>query len=662
MVRQVHHSPTAADQRVDHKYFSRDLYYLGETIILQIRCNNSNNFNLRCIHGAIMKMYQIIVLALLFIVHVHSQEKPELRIHNSFQGGEISFSPDLKYFISGWKEVFLYETKTLKHLQTYNLTPQQSSFYGFISDFHFVNGDSVYDIRNTRKAVVVVTDEIKYFDPHNQRIFCFGQGELIIKRFDTDFRLITTIKDRRLNGQYSILDTLKNGKYILVATDQEENDLLVLDLDQGKVIRSCTVGFDFNKAMFINLDHALLTNTSKRNNEFIIFSLSENKSTKTIKCVFNHTDIPNSFRFLKDGKYAVSPFIDGSIKIWDPLSGEIIKTLSKDGYEADGVYVTADEKNILSTSTNHFPVIWNLQTGESFDISVPNIEPVGKFEILPIDKLGVLVAVRVSGAEGCMFRFNLLGKVEDSIREIWFPTLRHLEIPPDDLLLTYQDDLLTFRELQNGKVTNRFRVKNIVKINYDRVITKENSLYKIWSCPDFLKIAEFESKEKMEFNNWSKLLGARQITPGSFEVLDIFGQSRISLFSPKIRHINSPFYHSSISSQFFNSDLFSINQFNIIYSDSQKTARSSISESRTIYDIQTGDVLVDYDNSASPEEWLGYSWLRVSKDSKYAVFPDRKNHTHQVFDLQKKQVLFSLNRDSNLFPHTIEFETVQSFV
>ncbi len=84
---------------------------------------------------------------------------------------------------------------------------------------------------------------------------------------------------------------------------------------------------------------------------------------KAVVSLQGHTKQVNSIAFSSDGKYLVSGSSDGTVRIWDPASGQLLHTMEASEKEILSVCFSADGKYVASGGTDNLVKIWNVQSG-----------------------------------------------------------------------------------------------------------------------------------------------------------------------------------------------------------------------------------------------------------------------------------------------------------
>ena len=91
---------------------------------------------------------------------------------------------------------------------------------------------------------------------------------------------------------------------------------------------------------------------------------------KLIRTLSEHSDVVNSVAISPDGQLLVSGSEDKTIKLWNPLTGELTLTLPNPqpqfGNKVYGVALSSDGNTIASGSSDRKVKLWNLDSGEPF--------------------------------------------------------------------------------------------------------------------------------------------------------------------------------------------------------------------------------------------------------------------------------------------------------
>jgi WD40 repeat protein len=87
-----------------------------------------------------------------------------------------------------------------------------------------------------------------------------------------------------------------------------------------------------------------------------------------VRTIEGHSETVTAVAISPDGKRALSGSHDGTLKIWDLITGEVIQTLEEHSDEVSAVAISPDGKRALSGSEDGSLIIWDLITGEIIQI------------------------------------------------------------------------------------------------------------------------------------------------------------------------------------------------------------------------------------------------------------------------------------------------------
>ena len=84
---------------------------------------------------------------------------------------------------------------------------------------------------------------------------------------------------------------------------------------------------------------------------------------ETLKTFDGHSDAVISVSFSPDGNKILSGSLDGTVKIWDCITGDCLKTIVTDCKEAEAWYFSPDGATIVSASREAELAVWNADRG-----------------------------------------------------------------------------------------------------------------------------------------------------------------------------------------------------------------------------------------------------------------------------------------------------------
>ena len=133
-----------------------------------------------------------------------------------------------------------------------------------------------------------------------------------------------------------------------------------------------------------------------------------------------HTAALNGVKYSSDGKRLVTCSYDGTIKLWNALNGECIKTFSGHKDKVLKVDFCAEEKNIISYSSDGTVKVWDIETEKV----IKNIENCEANFILSPDKRFVVLSIKGNDGLYETKNFKLLKSIQlrdDWVNICWYP-------------------------------------------------------------------------------------------------------------------------------------------------------------------------------------------------------------------------------------------------
>lgn len=169
----------------------------------------------------------------------------------------------------------------------------------------------------------------------------------------------------------------KNQKYIAIST--YGLPIRILDFESGKWIKTLSKSDGFEAICFTNDDNLLICT---HNQTVKILNLESEKCVIKLK----HTCYIHSLTVTKDEKYLISG--EGgcntkAIRVWDLTTKQCIGILKGHRGSVESIYITDDDKYIVSGSRDKTIKIWDIKTKKCINtISNESAYPVSK--ILPL--------------------------------------------------------------------------------------------------------------------------------------------------------------------------------------------------------------------------------------------------------------------------------------
>ncbi len=84
-----------------------------------------------------------------------------------------------------------------------------------------------------------------------------------------------------------------------------------------------------------------------------------------LRSLEGHTGDVNAVAVTPDGRHVLSASDDGTVKVWDLATGQLLRSLEGHTRAVLAVAVTPDGRHVLSASSDRTLRLWNLETGES---------------------------------------------------------------------------------------------------------------------------------------------------------------------------------------------------------------------------------------------------------------------------------------------------------
>jgi WD40 repeat protein/serine/threonine protein kinase len=100
--------------------------------------------------------------------------------------------------------------------------------------------------------------------------------------------------------------------------------------------------------------------------------------------LLGHTEKVLAIEFSPDGKRFATASRDDTVKLWDPVTGELLRTLSGHVADVHSVEFSPDGARVLTTSADASVTIWMAETGkqletiDDYDVSVAHFSPDGR--------------------------------------------------------------------------------------------------------------------------------------------------------------------------------------------------------------------------------------------------------------------------------------------
>src|SRR5437868_259722 len=80
-------------------------------------------------------------------------------------------------------------------------------------------------------------------------------------------------------------------------------------------------------------------------------------------CARSRVTPPPSLAWSVDSRLAVSASGDNTLKVWDVESGQELRTLTGNSFQAVGVALSADGRRAVSASADNTLKVWDVESG-----------------------------------------------------------------------------------------------------------------------------------------------------------------------------------------------------------------------------------------------------------------------------------------------------------
>ncbi|KAM7533550.1 hypothetical protein Aperf_G00000126088 [Anoplocephala perfoliata] len=91
----------------------------------------------------------------------------------------------------------------------------------------------------------------------------------------------------------------------------------------------------------------------------------EQVTLRPIKRVYCHQNAVRAVRFNADGQYCLTAGGDRTIRLWNPVTGRLLKTYTGHGGEVSDVQASSDNSQIGSGGADNLVVLWDVASGQA---------------------------------------------------------------------------------------------------------------------------------------------------------------------------------------------------------------------------------------------------------------------------------------------------------
>ena len=287
---------------------------------------------------------------------------------------------------------------------TDRLTAEQ---YQYISDFVVSDKKIIYASDSKLTEVNLEgnkTTEVKTYDIHHQKILLW-KDKYLLDMFKNELYLIDKEKNKRVKtfkteeGDFISAFISPNGKEIMSFTkkpspNRQYNDknltMVIYDIETGKTLGKNTIYADAvevneNADMFALIINSIGTAQDALLGSYPSMATIVNIKNNEVAMLKGHKDTINSIAFSKDNTSVVTGSKDGTMKLWNTSSGELLHTYSGHEGSVNSVMFHPEKPYIVSASSDGTIRYWNIKNNQlvvtfiSFDNEWVVLTPEGFF-------------------------------------------------------------------------------------------------------------------------------------------------------------------------------------------------------------------------------------------------------------------------------------------
>jgi hypothetical protein len=179
------------------------------------------------------------------------------------------------------------------------------------------------------------------------------------------------------SGAISSVAISTDGNFLIAGShDTPKSNVKVWDLKAGNLIHTLLGHHKAVNCIAISPDAQILASAS---NKIKIWHLHKGDRL----CTLWHSYTVNSVAISPDNSILVSGSIDSKIRLWNPLTGELLCTLTGHSDEVKSVAITPDGQTLISGSADNTLKIWHLNTGKLLNTLTGHSAQVNSVAISP---------------------------------------------------------------------------------------------------------------------------------------------------------------------------------------------------------------------------------------------------------------------------------------
>lgn len=227
------------------------------------------------------------------------------------------------------------------------------------------------------RTLIEHTDEITSVAIHpDGQTLVSGSNDKTIKIWQISTgKLIRSFKGD--SGAISSVAISADGNFVAAGShDTPKSNVKVWDLKTGNLIHTLLGHHKPVNCIAISPDAQILASAS---NKIKIWHLQKGDRL----CTLWHSFTVNSAAISPDNSILASGSSDNKIRLWNPLTGELLRTLTGHSDEVKSVVISSDGRTLISGSADTTIKIWHLGTGKLLNTLTGHSAPVNSVAVSP---------------------------------------------------------------------------------------------------------------------------------------------------------------------------------------------------------------------------------------------------------------------------------------